>query len=86
MTRTSRIRRDRRFEEKHHRRERLYERKREISAATGRRYNERHKHIGFNRLASKVAHEEEARGVPREQAQRIGRRTAGKVWKEQHGY
>lgn len=74
----------RRFERRHHAQERRAERKRERNSATGRRYDERHKHIGFNRLAARVAHEEESKGVPREEAQRIGKRTAGKVWWEQH--
>ena len=33
---------------------------------------------------ARVAHEEESKGVPRAEAQRIGKRTAGKIWWEQH--
>ena len=74
----------RRFERRHHAQERRAERKRERNSATGRRYEERHKHIGFNRLANTIAKEYEKKGYPKAEAKEFGVRTAGKVWGEQH--
>jgi hypothetical protein len=43
------------------------------------------KHLGFKGLSHKVAREYEAKGYPKSKAEMIGRETAAKVYREQHG-
>lgn len=49
-----RSRKARAFERRHHRAIGLHEARRERSKATGSRYNERHKHIGFTSLVRRI--------------------------------
>ena len=59
-----RSREARAFERKHHKSIRLFEAERERSKATSRRYNERHKHIGFTSLVRRIEAEARASRSP----------------------
>lgn len=75
----------RRFERKYHRKEnRHFEIERHRKRGEAKKLEIKHKHIGFNSLARKVAREYERKGYSKKAAMRFGKKTAGKVWGEQH--
>ena len=74
----------RRFERKHHAAEKHYEKLHARSLATEKRYDRKHKHIGFGALSKRVAKEYQRKGYSKKAAEKFGKETAGKVYAEQH--
>ena len=72
------------FEGIHHALGMRMEAARARSPATERRYDEKHKHIGFNALEERVYREYLAKGYSKKTAREWARATAGKVWHQQH--
>lgn len=72
------------FEKKHHKAERRREKRHHRSKKTEKRYDSKHKHIGFDSLAARIEKEYEKKGYSKKKAKKIGIETAGKVRGELH--